>query len=63
VIALFAWLISHQPPVLFSHNKPATNKQPAILFSHNKSAPTTTNQPNEQADMLRYIVVVGATND
>jgi hypothetical protein len=24
-LALFAWLISHQPAVLFSHNKPATS--------------------------------------
>jgi hypothetical protein len=23
IIALFAWLISHKPAVLFSHNKPA----------------------------------------
>jgi hypothetical protein len=40
---LFAWLISHQPAVLFSHNKSATSHQPAVLFSHNKSA--TSNQP------------------
>jgi hypothetical protein len=37
--ALFAWIISHQPAVLFSHNKPATNNQPAVLFSQNKPAP------------------------
>jgi hypothetical protein len=37
--ALFAWLISHQPAVLFSQNKPAINNQPAVLFSQNKSAP------------------------
>jgi hypothetical protein len=47
--ALFAWLISHQPTVLFSQNKPATSNQLAVLFSHNKSAPATSNQPNEQA--------------
>jgi hypothetical protein len=29
--ALFAWLISHQPAVLFSHNN-----QTAVLFSQNK---------------------------
>jgi hypothetical protein len=28
VYALFAWLISHQPTVLFSQNKPATSNQP-----------------------------------
>jgi hypothetical protein len=46
---LFAWLISHQPTVLFSQNKPATSNQPVVLFSQNKSAPATSNQPNEQA--------------
>jgi nucleoside-diphosphate-sugar epimerase len=46
--ALFAWLISHQPAVLFSHNKSATGNQPAVLFSHNKPAPTISHQLNEQ---------------
>jgi hypothetical protein len=46
---LFAWLISHQPTVLFSQNKPATNNQPAVLFSQNKPAPAISHQPNEQA--------------
>jgi hypothetical protein len=40
-VALFVWLISHQPAVLSSQNKPATNNQPAVLFSQNKSAPAT----------------------
>jgi hypothetical protein len=31
--ALFVGLISHQPIVLFSQNKPATSNQPAVLFS------------------------------
>jgi hypothetical protein len=44
-----AWLISHQPAVLFSHNKPAISNQPAVLFSHNKSAPAISHQPTEQA--------------
>jgi hypothetical protein len=47
--ALLAWLISHQPAVLFSHNKPATSNQPAVLFSQNKSAPVMSRQPTEQA--------------
>jgi hypothetical protein len=47
-----AWLISHQPVVLFSPNKPATRNQPAVLFSHNKPAPAISHQPNEQADTL-----------
>jgi hypothetical protein len=49
-MALFAWLISHQPAVLFSHNKPATNNQPAVLFSHNKPASAISHQPTEQAE-------------
>jgi hypothetical protein len=31
--ALFVWLISHQPAVLFSHNKSTTSNQAAVLFS------------------------------
>jgi hypothetical protein len=46
---LFAWLISHQPAVLFSHNKLATSNQPAVLFSQNKPAPAISHQPTEQA--------------
>jgi hypothetical protein len=48
--ALFVWLISHQPTVLFSQNKPATSNQPAVLFSQNKPAPAISHQPNEQAE-------------
>jgi hypothetical protein len=47
--ALFAWLISHQPTVLLSHNKPATSNQPAVLFSQNKPAPAISHQPTKQA--------------
>jgi hypothetical protein len=47
--AMFAWLISHQPTVLFSQNKPATINQSAVLFSHNKPAPAISHQPNEHA--------------
>jgi hypothetical protein len=45
-VAMFFWLISHQPPVFFSQNKSATSNQPSILFSQNKSAPTISHQPN-----------------
>jgi hypothetical protein len=48
--ALFVWLISHQPAVPFSQNKPAISNQSAVLFSQNKSAPAISHQPNEQAD-------------
>jgi hypothetical protein len=44
---MFVRLISHQPTVLFSQNKPATSNQPAVLFSQNKSAPAISHQPNE----------------
>jgi hypothetical protein len=47
--ALFAWLISHQPAVFFSHNKSATSNQPVVLFSQNKPAPAISHQPTEQA--------------
>jgi hypothetical protein len=47
--ALFAWLINHQPAVLFSQNKPATSNQPAVLFSQKKPAPAISHQPTEQA--------------
>jgi hypothetical protein len=43
--ALFAWLISHQPVVLLSQNKPATSNQSAVLSSQNEPAPATS-QPN-----------------
>jgi hypothetical protein len=46
---LFAWLISHQLAVFFSHNKPATSNQPVVFFSQKKSAPAISHQPNEQA--------------
>jgi hypothetical protein len=47
--ALFAWLISNQPAVLFSQNKSATSNQPTVLFSQNKPAPVVSHQPNEMA--------------
>jgi hypothetical protein len=50
--SLFAWLISHQPAVLFSQNKQATNNQPTVLFSQNKPAPAISHQPTEQAASL-----------
>jgi hypothetical protein len=48
--ALFVWLISHQPAVLFSQNKLAISNQPTVLFSQNKPASAISHQPNEQAD-------------
>jgi hypothetical protein len=50
IISVFVRLISHQPAVLFSLDKPATSNQPAVLFSQNKSAPAISHQPNEQAE-------------
>jgi hypothetical protein len=45
--ALFAWLISHQPAVFFSQNKPVTSNQPVVFFSQNKSTPAIS-QTNRQ---------------
>jgi hypothetical protein len=50
-IALFVWLISHQPAVLFFQNKPAISNQPAVPFSQNKSPQVISHQPNEQTDI------------
>jgi hypothetical protein len=52
ILAVFAWLISHQPAVLFFQNKSATSNQPTLLFSQNKPAPAASHQPNEQAVLL-----------
>jgi hypothetical protein len=61
--ALFVWLISHQPAVLFSQNKSATNNQPAVLFSQNISAPAISHQPNEQADQVDHCNTVLSEKD
>jgi hypothetical protein len=47
---VFVWLISHQPAVLFSQNKPVTSNQPAVFFSQKKSTLVISHQPNEQAE-------------
>jgi hypothetical protein len=58
-ISLFAWLISHQPTIFFSQNKPATSNQPAVLFSQNKPASAISHQPNEQAASIHdYLVSI-----
>jgi hypothetical protein len=49
LFSMFVWLISHQPAVFFSQNKPVTSNQPAVLFPQNKPAPAISHQPNEQA--------------
>jgi hypothetical protein len=51
VKALFVWLISHQPAVLFSQKKSAISNQPTVLFSQNKPAPAISHQPTEQASL------------
>jgi hypothetical protein len=53
---LFVWLISHQPTVLLSQNKPVTSNQPAVLLSQNKPAPAISHQPNEQAADLQFLL-------
>jgi hypothetical protein len=54
LFALFAWLISHQPTILFSQTKPVTNNQSAVLFSQNKPTPAISHQPNEQAAYRKH---------
>jgi hypothetical protein len=49
ILSLFVRLISQQPAILFSQNKPTTSNQPTVLFSQNKSASAISHQPNEQA--------------
>jgi hypothetical protein len=56
--ALFVWLISYQPTVLFSQKKAVTSNQPAVLFSQNKSASATSHQPNEHAVGFDLVLVV-----
>jgi hypothetical protein len=58
-----AWLISHQPAVLFSHNKSAITNQPTVLFSQNKPAPAISNQPNEQAGQWYWALEVLGSYD
>jgi hypothetical protein len=53
-LALFVWLIGHQPKVLFSQNKSVSINQPVILFSHNKPAPAISHQPNEHVVCLLF---------
>jgi hypothetical protein len=50
--SLFAWLIGHQPAVLFPQNKLAISNQLAVLFFQNKSASVINHHPNEQAAHL-----------
>jgi hypothetical protein len=58
-IALFVWLIIHQPTVLFSQNKPATSNQPTVLFlSTNQHQPSTTNQTNRLNKLLETISTI-----
>jgi hypothetical protein len=45
----FRWLISHQPIILFSQNKPVTSNQLVVLFSQNKPTQVISHQPSEQA--------------
>jgi hypothetical protein len=46
-LTLFVWLISNQPTVLFSQNKPATNNQPAYFsLGTNQHQLSVTSQTN-----------------
>jgi hypothetical protein len=50
---MFAWLISHQPAVLFSQNKLATSNRPVVFFSQNKSAPA---KRTSRSGTLRHLM-------
>jgi hypothetical protein len=45
--------MSHQPTILFPHNKSATSNLPTVLFSQNKPAPAISHQPTEQETCTR----------
>jgi hypothetical protein len=55
---LFAWLINHQPAVLFSHNKPPTETT-AVLFSQKRPAPAIGHRSTEPADQVRSTINSG----
>jgi hypothetical protein len=56
---VFVRLISHQPAVLFSQNKPDTSNQPTILFSQNKSAPAISHHTEkDEADAANNTVML-----
>jgi hypothetical protein len=54
VIALFVWIISHQPAVLFSQSKTAITNQPAVFFLSEQTS--TSHQP--PAERTGYMVVL-----
>jgi hypothetical protein len=47
--ALFVWLFSHQPALLFSQNKPAISQQYFPLTTNQHQPSATCHRPNEQA--------------
>jgi hypothetical protein len=47
--ALFVWIISHQPALRFSQNKPAISKQYFSLRTNQHQSSLISHQPNEQA--------------
>jgi hypothetical protein len=57
--ALFVWLISHQPAVLFSQNKPATvTSQQYFSLRTNQHQPSATSQTNMPlANLVRVVDV------
>jgi hypothetical protein len=59
---MFACLISHQPAVLFSQNRPVTSNLTTILFSQNKPAPTISHRPNEQAVELYCLIMANSVS-
>jgi hypothetical protein len=56
-VGMFAFLIGHQPAVLFTQNKLATSNLSAVFFSQNKSAPAISHLTNEQAVVRNRMLV------
>jgi hypothetical protein len=56
ITALFVWLISHQPAVLFSQNKPATNNQSArSIFLSEQISTSQTNRLHSDTAVINYL--------
>jgi hypothetical protein len=48
--------LAYQPPASITFLSEQTSHQPAVLFSHNKSALAISHQPNEQASGMGNII-------
>jgi hypothetical protein len=56
ICALFVWLISHQPTVLFSQNKPVITNQPSPTSQQYFSLRTNQHQPSATGRTNRLLL-------